>query len=133
MNELTGVDFAWVGLGAIPGALCRYYISLWALKHLPTKFPWWTFTINVSGTFLIGFVAMWVAPAGLAAGIKLAIISGFLGSYTTFSTFALDTNNLRRSSSKTLTLLYGLGSPVAGFVGGELGAALGEWILAKGG
>ncbi len=118
------VNIGWVALGAVPGALCRYYFSLWALQTFGSRFPWWTMVINISGTFLIGLIAMFLVEPG-DGGLKLMLTTGFLGAYTTFSTYALDTTNLSRSSSRTLTLFYGVGSPVLGLLGGYLGAWLG--------
>lgn len=121
---ITIPDLVWVAVGAVPGALCRYYLSLWALRRWGTKFPWGTLMVNVSGAFLIGFVAMWPWPPPLPSGIKLMILTGFLGAYTTFSTYALDTVNLGRNTVGQKNLLYGIGSPLAGLVAGELGVRL---------
>ncbi|MDS3859284.1 fluoride efflux transporter CrcB [Thermosynechococcaceae cyanobacterium BACA0444] len=123
---ITIPDPVWVAIGAVPGALCRYYLSLWALQRWGTKFPWGTLMVNVSGAFLIGFVAMWPWASSLPPGIKLMILTGFLGAYTTFSTYALDTVNLGRNRVGQKNWLYGIGSPLAGLGAGELGVLLGQ-------
>lgn len=78
------LDFLRVGLGAAIGAMLRYGITL----LIPTKdFPWGTVIINLSGSFLLGVVAaLWAKehPVRLLIGI------GFLGGYTTYSTYALE-------------------------------------------
>lgn len=119
-------DPVWVAVGAVPGALCRYYLSLWALQRWGAKFPWGTLIINLSGAFLIGWVAMLPGAVALPVGLKLMILTGFFGAYTTFSTYALDTVNLGRNTAGHKNLIYGIGSPVGGLVAGELGVWVGQ-------
>lgn len=122
-------NLVWVAAGAVPGALCRYYLSLWALQRWGASFPWGTLIINVSGAFLIGLVAMFPGALALPTGVKLMILTGFFGAYTTFSTYALDTVNLARNTIGHKNLIYGIGSPLAGLVAGELGVWLGQhWL-----
>ena len=79
-----------ISLGAIPGALCRYYISLYFSRWFGTDFPFGTFFINLTGAFLMGvFVTVTLERSLTSLDLRLLIAVGFLGSYTTFSTYAL--------------------------------------------
>lgn len=118
-----------VALGAVPGALSRYYLTMQIARWLGTAFPYGTFLINLTGAGLIGFLTIAIDRQAAAANWQLLLIVGFLGSYTTFSTYALDTSNLWRAGRQRRALFYGLGSPVLGFFCVELGILLAKRIL----
>jgi CrcB protein len=84
-------DLAWIAVGGSLGALARYGVTV-ALTRLVPTFPLGTVTVNVTGSFLIGLAASLLAGgAGLPAATRPFFVVGFLGAYTTFSTYALDT------------------------------------------
>jgi CrcB protein len=106
-----------ISIGAIPGALGRYYFGKLLGDWLGTSFPFGTFVINLSGSLLMGFLAMYtVEKFVFSPELQLLMITGFLGSYTTFSTYALDISTLLRSSTKVKTLFYGAGSIILGLI-----------------
>jgi fluoride exporter len=114
-----------ISLGAIPGALSRYYLTLLATRWLGTGFPYGTFAINLSGALIMGFFVTLVLERSFSSpDLRWLIAVGFLGSYTTFSTYALDTSVLLRSGRVGLASFYGLGSAVLGWLGLELGSFL---------
>jgi fluoride exporter len=114
-----------VSLGAIPGALSRYYLTLLAARWLGAGFPYGTFLINLSGAMVMGFFVTFTLERTLASpDLRLLVAVGFLGAYTTFSSYALDTSVLLRSGSYGPAFLYWLGSPVLGFISLELGSLL---------
>ena len=81
----------WIGLGAVLGANARYFVSLWLAAKLGAEFPYGTLAVNVSGSLLLGFlVAAGSHYLALSPQLRLMMMVGFLGSFTTFSTFAVD-------------------------------------------
>lgn len=116
-----------VGMGAIPGALGRYYLTLLCARWLGVSFPAGTFLINLSGSLLMGFFAALAIKRVIPSSeLQLLMTTGFLGSYTTFSTYALDTANLRRTGNRSLTLFYWAGSVVLGGICLEIGIRLAQ-------
>lgn len=111
-----------ISLGAVPGALCRYYISLYFGQWFGTNFPFGTFFINLTGAFLMGvFVTVTLERSLTSPDLRLLIAVGFLGSYTTFSTYALDAIRLFQSGNLGTALFYWLGSALLGISGVVLG------------
>jgi CrcB protein len=79
--------------GAI-GALARWGLGSWFGQRFPT-FPWGTLVINVSGSFVIGVLFVALVERGIGSStMRLALMTGLLGAYTTFSTFSLETFRL---------------------------------------
>jgi CrcB protein len=84
-----------VALGGATGALARYGLDRLVEQQLVTVFPWSTFTVNVTGCFLAGLaVAALVDRHDLPDWVRTGIVVGFLGAYTTFSTFAQESRDL---------------------------------------
>jgi CrcB protein len=118
-----------ISLGAIPGALSRYYLTLFFARTLGTSFPYGTFVINITGALVMGFfVTLTLERTITSPDLRLLVAVGFLGSYTTFSTYALDTSVLLQSGNKGLALFYWLGSAVLGFLSLEIGSFLARKI-----
>lgn len=114
-----------ISLGAIPGALSRYYLTLLFAHWFGTQFPFGTFFINITGAIVMGFFVTYFLDRGIGTPeLRLFFAVGFLGSYTTFSTYALETSVLLKSGSHSLALLYWLGSAAIGFLGLEFGSFL---------
>jgi fluoride exporter len=118
-----------IALGAIPGALCRYYLTRWCMQWFGAGFPFGTFIINLSGALVMGFFATFTMEKAIASPDLRALVAiGFLGAYTTFSTYALDTANLLHSGQWAKSLIYWSGSAVLGVVCLELGSAMARKI-----
>jgi CrcB protein len=115
-------------LGAIPGALSRYYLTVICTQQFGSSFPYGTLMINLSGALLMGFFSALFQLIGSSTHLNLLVTVGFLGSYTTFSTYELDTSNLLRTGNYKKALLYGFGSPVLGFVCVEIGMVLAQQL-----
>lgn len=109
------------------GVFSRYYVGLLAARFLPMHLPIGTFVINVIGSFLIGIVYVFgIERAALPASLSVGLLVGFLGGFTTFSSFSLDSVRLIEQAEYLLGGLYFIGSPVAGFL-----AALAGIFLAR--
>ena len=114
-----------IALGAIPGALSRYYLTLFFARLLGESFPYGTFIINLTGSLFMGFlVTLALERSLISPDLRLCLAVGFLGSYTTFSTYALDTTIMLKTHQQTMALFYGLGSTVLGVLGVEIGSFL---------
>ncbi|MFH7027141.1 MAG: fluoride efflux transporter CrcB [Heteroscytonema crispum UTEX LB 1556] len=115
-----------ISLGAIPGALSRYYLTLWFAGRFGTSFPYGTFFINVSGCFAMGFFATFALDkvAIISPEMRLMVATGFLGAYTTFSTYGLDSINLLRTGNLLTATFYWGGSAILGIIGVQLGVIL---------
>lgn len=115
-----------ISFGAIPGALSRYYLTLGFNQWLGTAFPFGTFAINLSGAFLMGFFThLAVERSVISPDLRLMIAVGFLGSYTTFSTYELDAEKLLAAGQWQI-LLYWIGSALLGVLCLELGRYLAQ-------
>ncbi|WP_421657975.1 fluoride efflux transporter CrcB [Leptothermofonsia sp. ETS-13] len=118
-----------ISLGAIPGALSRYYLTIWLAQWLGSHFPYGTFFINLTGALIMGFFVTFTLERAIhSPDLRLLIATGFLGSYTTFSTYALDTMNLMQSGHLWRSLFYWLGSAVFSVVFVSLGSFLAKKI-----
>ncbi|PLZ88805.1 fluoride efflux transporter CrcB [Fischerella thermalis] len=122
-----------ISIGAIAGALSRYYLGLWFTQLFGTEFPYSTLIINVSGCFVMGFFTTLALGRLIAIhpDIRLLVTTGFLGSYTTFSTYELDTAKLFQQRNLEVDLVYWLSSAVLALSSLLLGNALAEFIRIK--
>ncbi len=92
---IQGAQITAIFLGGGLGALARFFVSSFVNERAASHFPCGTLTVNIVGSFLMGLLAMWlVDKLGLNPLLRLAIFVGFLGAFTTFSTFSMETLNL---------------------------------------
>ena len=94
----------YVGIGGFFGAISRYLIAAFVQKSFDTLFPVGTLSVNVLGSFVIGFMAMYFSQI-VAPEYKALVITGFLGALTTFSTFSLENVNMLQSGEYYRVLL----------------------------
>lgn len=115
-----------ISLGAVLGALSRYYVTLFWIAQRGKQFPYGTLFVNLTGSLLIGFMSIVATKITIPVVIQKLILVGFLGSYTTFSSYMLDTANLFRSHQTMLGIFYWLGSPIIGLLCVEIGIWLAQ-------
>ncbi len=127
------MQFLWVGLGGFLGANARYLVALWAAGRYGVNFPYGTLIANVVGCFCIGFfltlTTEWLtAPTE----IRLFVAVGFLGGFTTFSSFSFETFALVEQSRWWTAVLNLFADIILGFIGVILGIYLARWIQSIG-
>lgn len=114
-----------ISLGAVPGALSRYYLTLGLGQWLGADFPYGTFVANLTGALIMGFFTTLALERGvISPDVRLFVAVGFLGSYTTFSSYTLDTVNLFQFGDRCVAWGYWLGSAFLGLVSVEVGSFL---------
>lgn len=104
--------YLYLAIGSVVGALSRYQLGLWitGLSDNPSGFPWATFIINVSGSFVMGFVMEYLSANSSNRELRTMLTVGFCGSYTTFSAFSHESVTMLREGQTSLAMLYGGGS-----------------------
>ena len=86
------LDFLVISLGAVVGANLRYWMSRYSVRLLGPVFPYGTLTINVLGSFIVGFFVIWTTQRVMVdPRWRLLVVVGFCGGYTTFSSYAFET------------------------------------------
>ena len=114
-----------VAVAGAVGALARYGLEGLLGRRAPTDFPWATFVVNVSGSFLLGLVIVLATERfRLDPWIRTGLAVGLLGAYTTFSTLSFQTYRLIGAGSYGLAFAYSLGSLAAGTAALYIGIVL---------
>jgi CrcB protein len=120
-----------IAVGAMGGATARYKLSTW-ITVAPGGFPWATFWTNISGSFVLGVLLIVVAerfrPTRYARPFAT---TGFLGAYTTFSTFSVETDVLIKDGHALVAGLYVAASLAAGLTAAWLGVRLGRHLPSR--
>jgi len=119
-----------VGLGGFLGANTRFMVGKLFARYFPVYFPVSTFFINVTGSFLLGIVGY------IAVYLKIfepdyfryLLGIGFLGAYTTFSTFEYETNSLLEDGAFFISMLYVVSSVITGLIAVKLGILVAKYF-----
>ncbi|MFN0249678.1 MAG: fluoride efflux transporter CrcB [Kofleriaceae bacterium] len=115
----------WVGIGGAVGSIARYQIGLFAMRRWPT-FPWGTLAINLLGSLLLSFVLQLALRDRVGPTMTLALTTGVLGGFTTYSSFNHETLALMQSGAWARAAVYLAGTVLGCLVTGLIG-----WHLAR--
>ena len=118
-----------IGIGGFIGSITRYGMAFWIGQRWGRSFPLGTFVINVSGSFVIGLLmTLFTERLLVNPQWRLLLIVGFLGAYTTFSTFEYETGTLVRDGEWLIAGMNVVFSVMAGFIALKLGEMLAKSI-----
>lgn len=119
-----------VAVGGAVGSVLRYLVGVWALRLAGSAFPWGTLFVNVTGSFLIGVTAeVIVRRLGGSVDLRLLLITGLIGGYTTFSAFTLDALTLMERGNMAAALIYIVSSVVVSMLAVFAGLVLTRSIV----
>jgi fluoride exporter len=117
---------AWIAAGGVLGALSRFVVSRWMQARAGGLFPWGTLAVNLTGCFAIGFLFALFESVVVSPSLRAFLLIGFLGAYTTFSSYSVETIQLLRDGEIRFALLN-----VALNNGLGLALTVTGWIAAK--
>ncbi len=118
-----------IGIGGFIGSITRYGMAFWIGQRWGRSFPLGTFVINVSGSFVIGLLmTLFTERLLVNPQWRLLLVVGFLGAYTTFSTFEYETGTLVRDGEWLIAGMNVVFSVMAGFIALKLGEMLAKSI-----
>ena len=117
-------NIVFVALGGAAGSVCRYLVS----RLSESSFPLGTLAVNVLGSLLIGLLVGFSSKSMISPEMKLLLVTGFCGGFTTFSTFANESFSMMRAGEIVMTALYIGVSVVVGVMAVWLGMNVSEYF-----
>lgn len=127
------MQYLWIGLGGFVGANARFLVQQWAANRWGAEFPYGTMIANVSGSFIIAlFLTLATGRLPISPEIRLFVAVGFLGGFTTFSSFSFETFQLIEQSGWEAATMNFLGNTILGLVGVVMGIYLARLIQGGG-
>lgn len=112
-----GMEYLFVGLGGFLGANTRYIVSTWITDRTTAAFPVGTFTVNLAGSLLIGIILTLLTERLVVDPLwRLLIVVGFLGGFTTFSSYTFEAIALIEQSDWRRAIFYVVGSNLLGLI-----------------
>ena len=132
------ITYIWIGLGSALGGVARFGCGQWAEQAWDTSFPWGTLLVNVTGSLLIGLLAVLSGPDGrlrVGPNVRQFAMTGFCGGFTTFSAFSLQTLELIERQALDAAAINIVASSalclLSVWVGASAASLLNRWLLAK--
>jgi len=122
------VRVAVLSAGGVLGVNARYWLGVGLARWIDPRFPWATFAVNVSGALAAGFLAATLSSRFPHPHARLFVVTGFLGGYTTFSAYALESLALWERGAPGRAAAYAVGTLAAGLAAVALGAALARGV-----
>jgi CrcB protein len=123
------LKYMMVGIGGFLGAIARYLLGNYIGSRYGVRFPYGTFVINMSGSFFVGLALVLLARTTASPYWRYLIPIGFIGAFTTFSTFEYETLRAVQDGQAITGLLNVVLSVIVGFIAVWAGAALGRILL----
>ena len=118
-----------IALGGALGSIARYWVGSTIAGRMGTRFPFGTFVVNITACIIIGFSLTYLGRrAGLSPAWRFLIPVGFIGAYSTFSTYEWETLSTLRAGAFAMASFYALGSLILGLAATWCGAVLAEAI-----
>jgi fluoride exporter len=124
------LQLLYIAVGGAIGAVLRFLISGLAYDIFGQDFPWGTMVVNMTGCFLIGFLVQMFESMTISPNMRMLVLVGGLGAFTTFSTYALESVNLLRDGQLPVALLNIAASTLLGILFVFLGMALANLLTA---
>jgi len=124
-------NLLWIGLAGGLGSITRYLVGGFALRYLGTSFPYGTLTVNLVGSFMMALIvelslsSSWIPP-----GLRLILTTGFLGGFTTYSSFNQETVQSLQAGDYSKAFLYASSTLALCLTAGFLGWGLGRRLSA---
>ena len=123
-------EFLLVGCGSFFGGGLRFMVSRLMQTSMFAVYPWGTFTVNVLGCLILGFLTGLPAAGGwFSPQTRLLLTTGFCGGFTTFSTFMNESHALFREDRFTIVALYVMASLLVGFLAVMAGRSAGRMMM----
>ena len=114
---MAWLNYLVIAFGGALGAVARYQVSVFGQLYWPGHFPWSTFLVNIAGSFFFGCLYVIIVEKGMfSEPVRLLVLVGFLGAFTTFSTFSFELMNLVKSGDFVLAITYGFASVILSFI-----------------
>jgi len=118
-----------IALGGALGSIARYWVGATVTNRLGARFPYGTLVINLTACLVIGFTLTFMGKrAGLSSAWRYLVPVGFVGAYSTFSTYEWETMSLLRTGGFPMAGLYALGSLILGLVAVWCGMLAAEFL-----
>ena len=122
--------YFFIAIGGALGSIARYWVGSTIADRMGTRFPYGTFVINMTACLIIGFSMTLLAKrAGMNPAWRFLVPVGFIGAYSTFSTYEWETLSTIRSGAFALAALYAVGSLVLGLGAVWIGGVVAEVLL----
>jgi fluoride exporter len=129
LQERSVMRAIWIGVAGFFGAVSRYWLDGWISRLTGGGFPWGTFVVNMTGCFLIGALTALLTERLLPhPTIRIAVTVGFLGAYTTFSTFAYESLRQIQDGAVGMALANIGASVIVGIIAAWIGVMVGRAI-----
>jgi CrcB protein len=124
------MQLVWISLGGALGTAARHLLSGWALRAFGAGFPYGTIAVNVLGSFLLcALLHVGLSTQLMSPSLRLALTTGAMGGFTTYSTFSYETLRLYQDGAALQAAAYVALTLVGGLAGGALGFAAGRWLV----